>query len=136
MAEAEARHKLSTARTQLPAAVWGAISVLIEAADPRCVVLFGSYAQGRPRPDSDLDLLFVVDAERSRDVGVELRKRWRALRRQRPELPILDLLAYTPQEFRENFVVGFVPYEALREGVVLYGRPPELGAPLDRNSQG
>ena len=131
MAEAEATDRLRPSSVRLPAAIREAIGALIRAARPKCVILFGSYATGDPRPDSDLDLLFVVEGASSSKVGVDLRKRWRELRWSRPELPRIDVLTYTPQEFRENFVVGFVPYEALREGVVLYGQPPDLGAAVD-----
>lgn len=116
---------------RLPAPVLKAVNTLIEAARPRCVIVFGSYATGRAQQDSGLDVIFVVERGPSRDVAVELRKRWRALRRRTPELPIIDLLAYAPQEFRQNFVVGFVPYEALREGMVLHGRAPEVGTKVD-----
>lgn len=114
----------------LPDVVWRAVRALIEAARPGCVVLFGSYARGQARADSDLDLIFVVPGRSSRDVAVQLRKIWRAMQRQEPRLPSVDLLVYTPEEFRQNFVVGFVPYEALREGVVVYGEPPVVGEPM------
>ena len=29
--------------------------------DPKQIILFGSYAYGRPRPESDVDLLVVMD---------------------------------------------------------------------------
>ena len=30
---------------------------------PRKIILFGSYASGRPGPDSDVDLLVIMDYE-------------------------------------------------------------------------
>lgn len=36
---------------------------LVEAISPRAIYIYGSYAYGIPRENSDLDLLVVVDAQ-------------------------------------------------------------------------
>ena len=37
---------------------------IVQQFHPRKVILFGSFAYGRPTPDSDVDLLVVLDRER------------------------------------------------------------------------
>ena len=33
---------------------------LVEALSPRCIYLFGSHADGQPRPESDIDVMVVL----------------------------------------------------------------------------
>ena len=67
---------------------------------PRKVVLFGSYAYGTPRPDSDVDLLVVMPLDGNPvDKSVEMRLRLR------PCFP-LDLLVRTPAKIRERLAMG------------------------------
>jgi len=98
------------------------VGVLVTAARPERIILFGSRARGDAGEESDLDLL-IVQAE---EASVH-RSRWEELRRLRQALRGLrvakDLLLYRPHEFdywRDslNHVVG----RAVREGIVLYER--------------
>jgi predicted nucleotidyltransferase len=59
-----------------------AVSIMLEAAPPGSqVILFGSYARGDPREDSDLDFLVVEPTVRSRRAEmVRLRQALRPLR--------------------------------------------------------
>lgn len=85
---------------------------------PRKVVLFGSYANGNPRPNSDVDLLVVMPLTGSAvDKSVEMRLRLR------PPFP-LDLLVRTPAKIRERLAMGdgFIR-EILERGKVLYEAP-------------
>jgi predicted nucleotidyltransferase len=85
---------------------------------PQKVILFGSYASGNVRPDSDLDLLIIKDtAERFIDRGVTVR---RVLADPQRLLP-LEILVLTPQEVTERLAVGdqFLT-EILEKGRVLY----------------
>ncbi len=86
----------------------------------RRIVLFGSYAEGKPTKDSDLDLLIVMPT----------RKRWSDRIRQVqaifPERRIpMDFVVRTPQELRERLTSYFCPFtrEILRKGRVLYEAP-------------
>lgn len=82
---------------------------------PLRVILFGSYAQGRPTPDSDVDLLVITELEgRPVDKSVEIRMRVR------PPFPV-DLIVRTPEKVRERLTMGdnFMK-EILAEGKVLY----------------
>jgi predicted nucleotidyltransferase len=64
------------------------------------VILFGSYATGDYRKDSDLDLLFIS----SDFTGCNLLERTRILGRAHWEVPDypMDLVAITPQEWKSN----------------------------------
>ncbi|MCK6621532.1 MAG: nucleotidyltransferase domain-containing protein [Calditrichaceae bacterium] len=82
---------------------------------PERVILFGSYAQGRPTPDSDVDLLIIAKFEgRPVDKSVEIRLKVR------PPFPV-DLIVRTPEKVRERLAMGdaFIK-EILTEGIVLY----------------
>ncbi len=82
------------------------------------VVLFGSYAKGNAREDSDVDLLIIAESNLPRF------KRSRMLYKLfRPYPFAMDLIIYTPQEIEKGkkYPVSFVS-RALREGEVVYAR--------------
>ena len=84
--------------------------------DPQQIILFGSYARGEAREDSDLDLLIVAPSDEPR---------WRRV------VPVYRLLVglsvpkeivwWTPDEIAEwREVPSHFIHRALREGQVLY----------------
>ena len=87
---------------------------------PRRVILFGSRARGQAGPDSDVDLLVVVDddtpAERlTPEAGYKSRESYR--------MPA-DVIPCREATFRRKCrIAGTLPYAAAREGVVIYERP-------------
>ncbi|MBN2020138.1 MAG: nucleotidyltransferase domain-containing protein [Sedimentisphaerales bacterium] len=79
------------------------------------VILFGSYAEGTAKQDSDVDLLIVTAFKgRSVDKSVQIRLKLR------PKFPV-DLLVRTPEKIRQRLAIGdqFIK-DILREGKVLY----------------
>ena len=67
---------------------------------PQRVVLFGSYAYGRPSPDSDVDLLVIMPhSGHPAFMAAEIRKRVRA------GFP-LDLIVRSPEEIRRRLAMG------------------------------
>src|SRR6266478_2096464 len=64
---------------------------------PRKIVLFGSYAYGKPTQDSDVDLLVIMDRTRDRGERMSVRIR-QAIPRNFP----LDLLVWTPAYVRKR----------------------------------
>ena len=83
---------------------------------PRKIVLFGSYAYGKPTEDSDVDLLVIM--RRTRDRGERMSVRIRhAIPRDFP----LDLLVRTPADVAKRLRWGdpFIS-ELLEKGEVLY----------------
>ena len=116
--------QMGTDELRLPDAVRArldaAVRKIVEAADTRLVILFGSYAAGRPRDGSDLDLLVVAETDSWHRLSTRLKKELRPLLR-----PLrLDLLVYTPGSWeKDRRVRGFVAREADLKGVRLYEAP-------------
>lgn len=93
------------------------VRTLVEQAHPERIVLFGSYARGDAREDSDLDLL-VIEAEIA-DRAAEMVRLRRALRPLR--IPV-DVLVHSTDEVRRwGAQPGSALYWALQEGRVMYG---------------
>ena len=95
-----------------------AIEHIVAGFQPLRIILFGSWARGDARPDSDLDLLVVLPAvDNKRLATIEI---LRALN----ELPVSkDVIVTTPQEIAERGqMLGHVLRPALTEGVVVYER--------------
>lgn len=96
--------------------------VIVEAARPRKVVLFGSHARGAAGPESDVDFLVIEDG--SFGLGRSRRREMARLSLLLARFPIpQDILVYTAEETEHwaatrNHVVA----RALREGRVLYER--------------
>lgn len=82
---------------------------------PRRIILFGSHAYGTPRPESDLDLLIVMDTD--------LRESEQALRIRQHLKPMfsIDLLVYTPSRLRQRLAWGDSFLREITErGIILY----------------
>ena len=96
------------------------LRVLVEQFKPQQVILFGSYAYGRPGEDSDVDLLVVKDLDESvlKD-KVRIRRAWWSMPRREPLLSF-DLILVSPQRHRERLenAGGFYD-EIIRGGLKL-----------------
>jgi uncharacterized protein len=94
------------------------LTKLLTSYAPQKVILFGSYAYGMPRQDSDIDLLIIKEtSERFLD-------RWVTVRRilsDPARLVPLETLVLTPQEVERRLAIGdqFLA-EILDKGEVLY----------------
>jgi len=82
---------------------------------PRQIVLFGSYAAGKPGPDSDVDLLVIFPGkERNAKKAVDIRLKLN------PGFP-LDLLVRTSAALRARIAMGdCFMQEIIMKGKVLY----------------
>ncbi len=87
--------------------------------EPRRIVLFGSHARGDATPESDWDLLIVMD-----DDAPAERLDWRGLHEARRGFRgAVDLIPCRDSDFRERVdVVGSLSWIAATEGVVVYER--------------
>jgi predicted nucleotidyltransferase len=93
------------------------VATIVKSVHPDKVILFGSYANGNPGEDSDLDLLVIKDMPQKRiQRGREIRKYLRGA-----GIPI-DLLVYTPREIEEwqETKAAFIT-QIIDQGQVLYG---------------
>lgn len=64
---------------------------------PEKIILFGSWAWGKPEPDSDVDMLIVKKSSKPRaEREYELRSLLFP-----PEIP-LDIIVYTPEELKQK----------------------------------
>ena len=81
---------------------------------PQKVVLFGSYARGAPRPESDVDLLVIMETEDEAAQSLAVR--------QAIECNFgLEIIVRTPQNLERRLRLGdFFLREALAEGKTLY----------------
>jgi predicted nucleotidyltransferase len=78
------------------------LRVLVDQFRPEMVVLFGSWAYGQPKWDSDIDLLIVKEPCGSRLAeAIAIRRAWWAMPRDEP-LPAFDLLVVDWQRHHER----------------------------------
>lgn len=95
------------------------LQVIVEKFHPRKVVLFGSYAYGKPTWDSDFDLLIVRDDILSqKQSNIEIRQAlWSVV----GPRPAFTLISCTPEEFEQQIDDGnFVYTEIAEKGLTLY----------------
>ena len=93
-----------------------AVRRIVESLHPEKIVLFGSYAYGEPTPDSDVDLLVIIDTTASRS-----ERSWSVSRLLIPR-PFGDAgLVRTPAEIEQSLRKhDFFVQEILSRGKVLY----------------
>ena len=82
---------------------------------PEKIILFGSYAYGKPTEDSDVDLLVIMSFKgRNPEKATEI---WMATK---PNFPI-DIMVRKPEELRKRLAMGdFFLREITEKGAVLY----------------
>lgn len=93
------------------------VQAIAEKYRPDKIILFGSYATGNSAPDSDVDLLVIIDTKRSTwDIAVEISL---MLRHSFP----MDIIVRTPQEIARRLKYGdFFIKDIIDNGQVLYER--------------
>ena len=86
--------------------------------DPQRILLFGSYAYGKPMPDSDVDLLVVMESSERAEA------RSAAIAKALLDIPFpMDILVRTPDEIHYRLEIGdYFIREILERGEVLYER--------------
>ncbi len=91
------------------------VEQIVEKFKPEKIILFGSYARGNPRPESDVDLLVVMDTP------LKESKQSLEIRRYLDILFGLDLIVHTPKKLKERVDMGdWFLRDVLKEGKVLY----------------
>jgi len=78
-----------------------AIQRIVQELNPEKIVLFGSYAYGNPNPDSDVDLLVIMNTKASHKD-----RSWAVSRLLLPRPFPVDILVKTPREVKEGLETG------------------------------
>ncbi len=85
---------------------------------PLRIILFGSYAGGSPGPDSDLDILIIMEVEgstrqKANEIDLLMADR----------LIPMDFIVLTPEQYKQQKnIIGSMVKQAVREGKVIYER--------------
>jgi predicted nucleotidyltransferase len=91
------------------------VEQIVEKFKPQKIILFGSYARGNPRPESDVDMLVVMntklkDVRQAIEICQQIDYRFG-----------LDLIVHTPKYLMERVKRGdWFLRDVLKEGKVLY----------------
>lgn len=86
---------------------------IVKEYQPDKIILFGSYAWGKPGPDSDVDLFIIKDTDNTRQTARQIDG---ALF---PRTIPLDIIVYRPQTVKENMDDFFIK-DVVTKGKVLY----------------
>jgi len=91
---------------------------IVDGFNPQRIILFGSWARRSAGPDSDVDLLVVMDVEGSK------RKKATEIDIALVGIPVpIDLIVVTPSDVERSIdSLGSIIAPAMREGKVLYER--------------
>jgi uncharacterized protein len=97
-----------------------ATRTIVDRFAPERIVLFGSRARGDHQPESDYDLIVVLETPLARG------ERDNPIRRALPEAEHrVDVIVYTPAEFDiSRHDVGALAFAGETEGLILYDRNP------------
>ena len=95
-----------------------AVRKIVQGLNPEKIVLFGSYAYGTPNPNSDVDLLVIMETKASpKD------RSWAVSRLLLPRPFPVDILVKTPNEVKKGLESGdFFLKEIMARGKILYDR--------------
>jgi predicted nucleotidyltransferase len=108
-----------TKKTKVQAQIDRMVKRIVRKFHPEKIILFGSHARGDAGPDSDVDLLVVLEFDGSKldkmvEIGVALH-----------DIPVpKDIVVTRPEDFAwRQEIVGTIEYPATHEGKLLYARP-------------
>lgn len=107
-------------RDRIPqVAIDSVVRQIVEKFHPQKIILFGSYAYGEPQPESDVDILVVMETDLKE--SKQARQIYRSLER---DLFGLDILVRTPGNLEKRIRLGdsFLQ-EITSRGKVLYEAP-------------
>jgi predicted nucleotidyltransferase len=91
------------------------VEQIVDKLKPQKIILFGSYARGNPRPESDVDMLVVMDTslkevQQAIQICQQIEYRFG-----------LDLIVHTPKYLSERVKMGdWFLRDVLKEGKVIY----------------
>lgn len=92
------------------------VQLVLESADPKQIIVFGSHSRDDASPDSDLDLIIILPHVESR-----FREMVRLRRALAPVRMPIDVLVYSEDDVRSRGDwLGTALHEALQHGKVIY----------------
>ena len=92
---------------------------IVKVYQPEKIILFGSWAWGKPHRYSDLDL-FIVKNSKKRRIDRERELRMKLFDY---DFPPIDLLVYTPEELKKRLKIKDIFVNLIiNKGKVLHGR--------------
>ena len=84
---------------------------------PERIILFGSYAKGNPKPESDIDILIIQRSNKtpSERIADALKLVWGSV-------PHIEPQVFTPEEFQQAIQQNrfFITQEVLKYGKTIY----------------
>jgi len=94
------------------------VQKIVSGCAPEKIILFGSSVSGAPTPQSDLDLLVIMDTTLPpMDRSVRLRQAIGPM-----DVP-LDLFVLTPEEYEESKdVISGIAYAPAKYGRIIYAK--------------
>ena len=110
---------LKTRKKSVQAQIREMVKLIVKQFHPDKIILFGSHARGDAGPDSDVDLLVVMEVEKKDrfEKTVEIRGALHDI-----DTP-KDVIVTTPSDYSwRTEIVGTIEHVAVREGKVLYER--------------
>jgi predicted nucleotidyltransferase len=80
------------------------------------IIIFGSYAYGKPTEESDIDILVIMETD------LPIHRRARKIRGILSDISIpKDIIVRTPSEFEEyKDIIGTIVYPAAQWGKIIY----------------
>jgi predicted nucleotidyltransferase len=82
--------------------------------NPQKIILFGSYAYGKPDRKSDVDLFIIMDTD------ISLRKQASLIRSELTSSIPIDIIVRTPQQVEERLKLGdFFIKKIVKDGLEL-----------------
>ncbi len=93
------------------------VTTIVRNCNPEKIILFGSYADGNPTPESDVDLLIIIKSDKSNwEVSIDISL---LLNHSYP----IDIIVKTPDEVKKRVRMGdFFLKNILKSGKLLYER--------------
>ena len=92
---------------------------LVEKLSPEGIYLFGSFAEGKQREDSDFDFYIVVD-DSEKDMLALTAQAYKAIRHKQRRS--VDIIVNTKSRFENRKNIPSVEREVAKKGVLLYER--------------
>ncbi len=111
-------HKQAAFRVVTRAQIRAVVDRLVEVLHPEKVILFGSYAYGKPTIDSDVDVLILMKSDER-----PAKRAYRAYKAIWGKTFPMDILVRTPEELAHRLEIGdYFLREIVERGKVLYER--------------